>query len=794
GIDCAIKGYETSVDWDELFPADKEHNTSVGLYRPDDFLWYQPNTMEERLKREKRFWSGENGDPSNTETSHKWKGFANYIPANSVIDDVPFSTNFSLGLGYDYYINGEKLSDTTRSSSGWNNIALQDILPTWRWLVESSGSKLDVNFDFTDAYYGGNSIKFSGNLSSDNNVKLYKTKLPVTGSTKIDVAVKRGKAGASSAKIGLAFDDAPSSFQYLEIGDLTDENWNLKTLDLSSYAGKTLSVISIFFEANSESDYELKLGRISLYNEQIKTPAAPSNFTVENKVNEDGFITLRLKWDHSSDKVTQYNVYKKNPDNSRTFIGGSINNACFIPWVGKAENESDIVLELEAVGEDFGHSSAVTADFNWYSAPEKASNPNPASGATDIYRNTKLVWTAGRGSEAHSVYFGKSQNVQAVDVVSVNEFDPGMLEANTTYYWRVDEKNKLFTTTGELWSFTTGAGILDTSNNALNFDGVDDFVNCGNDASLQITGREITIEAWVNAETFKAETWQGVILAKDQGGAGSDFGYMLRCGKDGRVNFNVGNGQWNEIETQGLKIKLNTWHHVAGVMEGGYMRIYIDGKEEAKKALYSTTVKNAANANLIIGDSPAFPGRVFDGKIDEVRIWNKGRTAEQINTTMNMKLTPEYYSTADSGLAAYWNFDEGAGQTLADLSTHGNDAILGASNASDSRDPKWDKSSAIVSVDEIPGTDIPENFALNQNYPNPFNPSTTITFSVTEEGLYKLQIFNILGQEVDVIFDKEIAAGNYKVTFEADHLSSGIYFYRLTGKGKAITKKMLFLK
>lgn len=794
GIDCAIKGYETYVDWDRLFPANEEHNTSVGLYRPDDFLWYQPTTMEERLKREKRFWSGENGDPSNTETSHAWKGFANYIPANSVVDDIPFTTNFSLGLGYDYYINGERLSDSTRSEKGWNNIALQDILPTWRWLVESSGTELDVNFDFTDAYYGGNSIKFSGNLSSDNQVKLYRTQLVVSNDTKMDIAFNLGKTGATNLKVGLAFEDAPSSFQFIDVGDAATDRWNLKTLDLSSFAGKTIAVISLFFEANSNTNYELKLGRLSVYNDQIVSPAPPSNLNVENKVNEQDFVTLRLKWDHSPDKISHYNVYKKNQNGSRTFLGGSINNACFIPWVGQEPNETDINIEIEAVGEDYGVSSPVTSSFNWYSPPGKAANPSPADGAVEIFRNTKLAWTSGSGTETHEIYIGKTTEIQSAGIVSANEFDPGILDPNTTYYWRVDEKNFLYTTEGELWSFTTGAGILDTLNKALDFDGADDYVNCGNDASLQITGKEITLEAWINAEKFKSEVWQGVILAKDQGGAGVDFGYMMRCGKDGRLNFNVGNGQWNELNSPSMSVTLNTWHHVACVMDGTNMIIYVDGIEQAKKALSSTSIKNASNVNLLIGDSPAFSGRVFNGKIDEVRIWNVGRTPEQINKTMNMKLTSEYYSTADSGLAGYWNFDEGEGQTLSDLTFNGNDGTLGSSGGTDTKDPQWTKSSAIVSIDEITDAEIPTEFLLDQNYPNPFNPSTTISFSVSETGSYKLAVYNVLGQTVDKIFDEEISAGKYKVDYNAEHLCSGIYFYRLIGQNVNITKKMILLK
>ena len=59
---------------------------------------------------------------------------------------------------------------------------------------------------------------------------------------------------------------------------------------------------------------------------------------------------------------------------------------------------------------------------------------------------------------------------------------------------------------------------------------------------------------------------------------------------------------------------------------------------------------------------------MFNGKIDEVRIWNVARTESQIQNTMNTILSPEYYSTSDSGLVGYWRLDEGTGQTAEDLS------------------------------------------------------------------------------------------------------------------------------
>jgi len=89
---------------------------------------------------------------------------------------------------------------------------------------------------------------------------------------------------------------------------------------------------------------------------------------------------------------------------------------------------------------------------------------------------------------------------------------------------------------------------------------------------------------------------------------------------------------------------------------------------------------------------------------------------------------------------------------------------------------------------------IPSKFELTQNYPNPFNPTTKIEFSIPENGTYRLDVYNVLGQSVAEIINKELKIGNYKSTFDASNLSSGLYFYKLSGKNVSITKKMMLLK
>jgi photosystem II stability/assembly factor-like uncharacterized protein len=85
------------------------------------------------------------------------------------------------------------------------------------------------------------------------------------------------------------------------------------------------------------------------------------------------------------------------------------------------------------------------------------------------------------------------------------------------------------------------------------------------------------------------------------------------------------------------------------------------------------------------------------------------------------------------------------------------------------------------------------NFSLKQNYPNPFNPATTISYQIKENAYVLLSVFNILGEEVARLVDKEQNAGDYSIIFSAE-LAAGLYFSRLQAGDQSSTIKMLLVK
>jgi hypothetical protein len=91
-------------------------------------------------------------------------------------------------------------------------------------------------------------------------------------------------------------------------------------------------------------------------------------------------------------------------------------------------------------------------------------------------------------------------------------------------------------------------------------------------------------------------------------------------------------------------------------------------------------------------------------------------------------------------------------------------------------------------------TSIPDKFQLNQNYPNPFNPTTTISYSIPLASQILLRVYDILGNEVQILVDEYKKQGTHRVKFNSSNLSSGLYIYTIKTDVGSITKKMALIK
>ncbi|MBK9286530.1 MAG: T9SS type A sorting domain-containing protein [Flavobacteriales bacterium] len=209
---------------------------------------------------------------------------------------------------------------------------------------------------------------------------------------------------------------------------------------------------------------------------------------------------------------------------------------------------------------------------------------------------------------------------------------------------------------------------------ALSFDGVNDRLNCGNGASINITGTALTVEAWINPSSWRTFVYEGNIVNKE--GAGFQ-GYMLRAGANGTLNFEMGmGGNWQGATTGTGVLTLNQWQHVAGTYDGARIRLYKNGVEVLNVAATGSIA--LAPPPLHIGSAFDYNTRNFPGIIEEVRIWNTTLSSTQLLDNLN-----RVYCGTEPGLMAYYRFDQGVPNgsnptitTLADQTAFGNNGAL----------------------------------------------------------------------------------------------------------------------
>ena len=100
----------------------------------------------------------------------------------------------------------------------------------------------------------------------------------------------------------------------------------------------------------------------------------------------------------------------------------------------------------------------------------------------------------------------------------------------------------------------------------------------------------------------------------------------------------------------------------------------------------------------------------------------------------------------------------------------------------------------ITGIKDNKGPTLPSSYELSQNYPNPFNPTTTIQYALPVQLYVRLVVYNTIGQQVEIIVNKQEDPGYHKVVFSGSNLASGIYFYRLQAGDYIKTKKLILLK
>ena len=239
----------------------------------------------------------------------------------SVIQNTPFITSFSAGLGKHRFVNGEK-----RNTQDWYHRGMQDILPTWRWWTEA-GCNLSFDYNWDDAYNNGTSISVEGSLTAnrDNLIRLFKTNMIIKSGDKVQLVYKTSVSGSIEVKLGTS--NNTSDLETFKLNTVKTENgWTIGEADLSSISGKTVCVIALNFKSTSTtSSYTASLGQLGIFNKSYTPSALPvTNLKTESKLTTEGG-DLRITWDvQESTDVHHYNIYMTQ-GNERKLIGQTRN-------------------------------------------------------------------------------------------------------------------------------------------------------------------------------------------------------------------------------------------------------------------------------------------------------------------------------------------------------------------------------------------------------------------------------------------------------------------------------------
>ncbi|MEN6384909.1 MAG: LamG domain-containing protein, partial [Phycisphaerales bacterium] len=307
---------------------------------------------------------------------------------------------------------------------------------------------------------------------------------------------------------------------------------------------------------------------------------------------------------------------------------------------------------------------------------KKATLPVPADGQIDVDVNQVLSWIPGSGANSHDVYFGTSfeaineANTLSPEFkgnVSSTSFDPVDLSVNTTYYWRIDERNNYSVNKGEVWNFKTwlqptlpnligwwkfdegsgntvsdSAGVHNGTLNgpiwttgkmdgALDFDGINDYVAVPDSPDLD--GMEaITLSAWIYPQGWPNSDGGRIISKRNNNGYSYEF-----------VLDNINNQPTivaafycqnpTTIRSPINCISLNNWYHVVVTNSGTQQKLYINGVEKASGNVVTGPI-NATSAPLWFGQMSYWPGP-FNGLIDDIRIYNQVLTSQEVSIIYN---------------------------------------------------------------------------------------------------------------------------------------------------------------
>lgn len=321
--------------------------------------------------------------------------------------------------------------------------------------------------------------------------------------------------------------------------------------------------------------------------------------------------------------------------------------------------------------------------------------------------------------------------------------------------------------------------------NYLNFDGNNDYIQIEDDSIFDFSG-DFTLEFKVKKDALN--TRGDIFTKKDNVSSAPGINYLgLFINTDNKFHFylrKLGNDPIIDISSA-TSVSTSIWTHVACVRSGNNLSLYVNGTLEAT-GTHSDDL--TSNGPIRIGSNRAeslnpnsSPTQLYDGNIDEARIWNIARTSTEILNNYNNELVGN-----ETGLIAYYDFNQGDPctdntiiTTLNDKTSNGNNGTLKnfslQASATNPCTSNWNGDNP----SSLSNTNVISEIKL---YPNPTNSS--ITIETGEANLIEISILDINGSLI-TIMDKETKK------IDLSTFSSGVYFIKIATKEGTDFKKVI---
>ncbi len=351
--------YQTRLDANGLLKC------SLGILAPTTSLTSSKDSDDFINVQDQKLWVGPSLDPSSTNRpEYEFCGFASLVADRTPIIGTDFATTFTTGNGYRFYENGAVVG----KENGWYNRSLTDVLPTWRWIIDSEGQKLSAKIDFDDAWYAGTSLKLSGAMDAGkaNHVKLYSCQLDLTASSKFSITYKTATAGVDLS-LGLCFGDTydDGNFKFYPVTTTANGEWTTATVDLSADAGKRAIAISLKLNApEGVSDYALNVGRMAITTNET-APAATTKVTLDEVIYPtDKTMEARVYWEKASNAF-MYRIYRVHADGTKEFVGATPSDAFYLGSFEKDGSEKSCKFEITSYSENGIKGGTQTFEIDW---------------------------------------------------------------------------------------------------------------------------------------------------------------------------------------------------------------------------------------------------------------------------------------------------------------------------------------------------------------------------------------------------------------------------------------------